>query len=67
MCTYTKILVGGLVVISPAIVALGVGAVFCVFLPVAAVGGVTGSATFNGKAIALQVVKLGKKLWREFF
>lgn len=67
MCVFTKIALGGLVVLSPVIVSVGVGAVMTVFLPLAAVGGVTGSAVYNGKALTRQVWKLGRKLWHEFF
>ena len=67
LCVYSKILIGGLVVVSPAILAVGVGALCVVFLPLAAVGGVAGSIVYNGKALARQIWKLGRKVWNEFF
>jgi hypothetical protein len=67
MCIFTKLLIGGLVVISPAIIALGVGVVAAVFLPLAAVGGVTGNEVYNGRGLVIQMWKLFKKLKREFF
>ncbi len=61
-CVFTKILVGGAVLLSPAIVAVALGAVVAVGAPMLAVGGVTGNALFDGRAI----IRIGYKYARKF-
>jgi hypothetical protein len=60
-CVFTKILLGGAVLLSPAIAAFFVAAAVAVGAPMLAVGGLTGTAIFDGRAI----IRIGYKYVRK--